>query len=358
MIAPMPCAPSEPSPMVSVIVPTYRRPALLRLALQSVREQTFTDWELVVSDDEPGGEGARAAVREVFGTDARVRVIVNAGERGQTGNVNNALRAARGRWIKPLFDDDALRPGALERLIRAASLCPRSVIVRCLTERVIGGRRRGAERVGRRRGVELIRQRDAHLAMYLQDLDLGTPTAVLVHRRVIDAGVVFEAPEGISSSVDGWWFIRALRHGDLALCNEPLVEMRQGGHETVTSGTDDDERYAQFELLREWLLPMIHLDHTPPQLGSAQGMIRLIRAAREVAQGHPVAGARRALAERDPAAWRLAARWALRRSAPGWFEAVERQGVRAMAGPGAPTPGTTRLPARRLVRPMPGSAVA
>jgi glycosyltransferase involved in cell wall biosynthesis len=344
--------------MVSVVVPTYRRPGLLRLALRSVREQTYADWELIVSDDEPGGEGARGAVREVFGSDARVRVVVNAGERGQAGNVNNALRAARGRWIKPLFDDDALKPGALERLIGAASLCPRSVIVRCLTERLIHDRHRGAERVGRRGAVELIRQRDAHLAMYLQDLDLGTPTAVLVHRRVIDAGVVFEAPEGISSSVDGWWFIRALRHGDLVLCNEPLVEMRQGGHQTVTSGTDDDERYAQFELLRQWLLPMIHPDHTPPRLGSAQGMIRLIRAVREVARGHPIAGARRAMAERDPAAWRLAARWALRRSAPGWFEAVERHGVRELAGPGAPAPGVTRSPARRLARPIRGSAVA
>jgi len=324
-IASMRCA---PGPLVSVVVPTFRRPRLLGRALRSVRAQTYANWELIVSDDDPDGGETRRVVRAVFGDDARVRCVVNRGAHGQVGNVNNGLRAARGRWIKPLFDDDALKPGALEGLVGAAALCPGAAIVRCLTERVIDGRRRSAERVGRRATIEVIRQREAHLAMYLQDLDIGTPTSVLAHRRCIEAGVLFEDPEGISSSVDVWWFVRALRHGDLALVNEPLVEMHQGGHETVTSGTDDDERYAQFELLREWLLPMIDLDSAPPGLDSAQGMIRLIRAAHDVSHGRPIVGLRRALRERDPNAWRLATRWALRRAAPGWFEAVERDAVR------------------------------
>lgn len=324
MIAQSFCA---PTPMVSVVVPTFRRPALLRRALTNARAQSFTDWELIVSDDDPNGDDAERVLRDVFRSDPRVRVIVNTGELGQAGNVNNGLRAASGKWIKPLFDDDALKPEALARFVETAIRCPKAVIVRCLTDRVINGRHRGAERLGRRSALELIHQRDAHLAMYLQDLDIGTPTAVLVHRRVIDAGTLFEAPTGISSSVDGWWFIRALRHGDLALCNEPLVEMHQGDHNTITSDTNADKRYAQFELLREWLLPMIDLSHKPPPLETTQGMIRLIHAACEAAHGRPVAGLRQALAERDPRAWRLAVRWALRRVAPGRFEVVQRHAV-------------------------------
>ncbi|MCB9838735.1 MAG: glycosyltransferase family 2 protein [Phycisphaeraceae bacterium] len=317
-----------PAPLVSVVVPTFRRPALLERALRSVKSQTFNGWELIVSDDDPGRDETARVVRRVFADDARVRLIGNVGEHGQAGNVNNGLLAARGQWIKPLFDDDALKPGALEAMLGAAALCPRAALVRCLTERVINGRSRGCERRGRRATVELIRQREAHLAMYLQDLDIGTPTAVLVNRRVIDSGVLFDAPEGISSSVDGWWFIRALRHGDLVLVNSPLVEMHQGGHGTVTSDTGDDERYAQFELLRKWLAPMIRPDNSPPpSVESAQAMIRLIRATRDAARGRPIVGLRRALAERDPVAWRLTLRWALRRAAPGRFEAVERIAV-------------------------------
>jgi hypothetical protein len=73
---------------------------------------------------------------------------------------------------------------------------------------------------------------------------------------------------------------------------------------------------------------MIDLDLAPPGVRSAQGMIRLIRAAHDTSHGRPMAGLRRALRERDPVAWRLAVRWALRRAAPGWFEAVGRDAVR------------------------------
>lgn len=355
MIAPIH---SAPAPIVSVVVPTFQRPALLRRALESIRAQTFAGWELVISDDDPASGDAERIAWEVFGGDDRVRVIANTGERGQAGNVNNALRAARGKWIKPLFDDDVMKPAALERMLSIAAACPRAAIVRCLTDRVINGKSKGAERIGRRSAAELIRQRDAHLALYLQDLDIGTPTSVLVHRRVIDAGVLFEAPAGISSTVDGWWFIRALRHGDLALCNEPLVEMHQGGHETVTSDTNDEDRYAQFELLRAWTLPMIDLDHEPPTLESARAMVRLIRSACDVAHGRPVAGVRRALAERDPVAWRLAIRWGLRRALPGRFEATPRRVIHEQRGrplvasrpqPAAREPMTVRQPVSAAV---------
>jgi Glycosyl transferase family 2 len=39
-------------PLISVAIPTCRRPAMLERAIRSVAEQTFRDWEIVVSDDE------------------------------------------------------------------------------------------------------------------------------------------------------------------------------------------------------------------------------------------------------------------------------------------------------------------
>src|SRR5687768_9711360 len=40
-----------PMPTVSIVLPTYNRLALLREAVDSVRAQTFGDWELIVADD-------------------------------------------------------------------------------------------------------------------------------------------------------------------------------------------------------------------------------------------------------------------------------------------------------------------
>src|SRR5262245_58126894 len=103
-------------PFISVAVPTYRRLRMLRRAVESVFAQTFTDWELVVSDDEvPSGETWRF-LNKLASSDRRVRPIKNGSPRGAAFNHSSALRAARGEWIKILEDDDVLKPDCLEVL--------------------------------------------------------------------------------------------------------------------------------------------------------------------------------------------------------------------------------------------------
>ena len=46
----------EKAPKVSVIIPTFRRPDLLKRAIKSVLEQTFQDFEIIVVDDNNPGE--------------------------------------------------------------------------------------------------------------------------------------------------------------------------------------------------------------------------------------------------------------------------------------------------------------
>lgn len=329
-------------PVVSIVTPTMRRPELLRRAVASALAQSFADFEVVVSDDaREEGAVARDLARAGL-LDGRVRVVLNEGVRGQASNMNRAMRAARGEWIKPLFDDDALKPGALEAFARAARARPDAAVVCCLAEHYADGRLRRAERAGRRAPLEFVAAEAAHRAMFLQDVDIGTPTQVMFPRRIVEAGVLFEQPPGITSCVDAWFFVRALRHGGLLMINRALVEVHQGGHETVTSGTSDDERYAQFELLREWLAPLLTPGGAPtPGVGAARGMLRLIRAAREVKMSRPLRGAARAASVRDPAAWGLFARWALRRAFPGRFEAVPRMAIEA-----APARGRARAGGR------------
>ena len=48
---------SEHRPFISVAIPTFRRPEMVRRAIESVLQQEHADWEMVISDDE-GPEGA------------------------------------------------------------------------------------------------------------------------------------------------------------------------------------------------------------------------------------------------------------------------------------------------------------
>lgn len=102
------------SPLVTVIVRTRDRPALLGEALASLRAQTLRDFETVVVAD----GGARPA-DETLGSSpgvAGLELIHRPPPHGRARALNAGLEAARGRFIAYLDDDDLYRPEHLETL--------------------------------------------------------------------------------------------------------------------------------------------------------------------------------------------------------------------------------------------------
>src|SRR5438552_2531519 len=93
-------------PFFSIIIPTHGRPAFLQEAVASVLAQSFADSEVLVVDDgndEPVNVPA----------DERVRVLRHDVNRGAAAARNTGIRAARGRYISFLDDDDVYPPGRL-----------------------------------------------------------------------------------------------------------------------------------------------------------------------------------------------------------------------------------------------------
>jgi glycosyltransferase involved in cell wall biosynthesis len=110
------------APLVSVIVPTRDRPALLAEALASLRAQSVTDFECIVVDD-AGSEPA--ALPE----DARFR-LVRRGEAGGPAQARNTgIEHARGRCVAFLDDDDVYLP---ERLALGLEALQRAPVGVCL----------------------------------------------------------------------------------------------------------------------------------------------------------------------------------------------------------------------------------
>ena len=97
----------ERTPAVSVGIPTYNRPAGLNRALESVLRQSERDLELIISDD-ASTDSTPEVVRQAAARDARVRYLRQDVKLGLTGNFNALLRAARGRYVMLLADDDWL----------------------------------------------------------------------------------------------------------------------------------------------------------------------------------------------------------------------------------------------------------
>jgi len=98
------------TPLVSVVLPTRDRAALLPRAVASVRVQTYPHWELLVVDD--GSVDETPAMLAGI-ADTRVRTFRSDGG-GVCGARNLALRRARGEIIAYLDDDNLMHPGWLK----------------------------------------------------------------------------------------------------------------------------------------------------------------------------------------------------------------------------------------------------
>jgi len=102
------------TPLVSVVIPTFNRADTLRVALDSALSQTYTNIEVIVSDD-----GSTDRTEELVASydDPRVRYRRNHGNLGQTLNNRAGFLAAQGKYIANLHDDDWWTPEFLSKLI-------------------------------------------------------------------------------------------------------------------------------------------------------------------------------------------------------------------------------------------------
>lgn len=102
-------------PLLSVVIPTHDRAAVLPRAVASVLAQPGKDWELIVVDD-ASTDGTRAWLESL--DDERIRTVFLERNGGVNVARNRGVEAARGRWIVPLDSDDELMPDALDSIRR------------------------------------------------------------------------------------------------------------------------------------------------------------------------------------------------------------------------------------------------
>jgi len=104
-------------PLVSFIVITYNSSKFIIDTLESARLQTYPELELVISDDASSDNTVALCeewLRENKNRFAGTKIITSPVNTGITGNYNRGIKAAAGRWIKPLAGDDALLPTCIE----------------------------------------------------------------------------------------------------------------------------------------------------------------------------------------------------------------------------------------------------
>ena len=98
--------------LVSIIIPLYNAQAYVRRTLDSLLNQTYQNFEIIVVDD-ASTDGSYKAVSQI--NDARIRLFANEANRGIAYTRNKALSYARGSYIALMDDDDLSPPNRLEK---------------------------------------------------------------------------------------------------------------------------------------------------------------------------------------------------------------------------------------------------
>ena len=103
-------------PLVSIVLPTYKRAHLLATAMRSVLAQTYANLELIVVDDNSPDDTAQVVASF---DDPRIRYVKNDPNLKLPRALNRGFAMARGDYLTWTSDDNLLAPTAVERMVGA-----------------------------------------------------------------------------------------------------------------------------------------------------------------------------------------------------------------------------------------------
>lgn len=120
------------APLITIGMPIYNAGRYLRLAVVSILQQTFTNWELIIIDD-GSSDGATENIRDLV--DPRVKIVQDGSNRGLAARLNQAVNMARGRYFARMDQDDISYPERLARQLQYLEQQPELDLVasRCVS---------------------------------------------------------------------------------------------------------------------------------------------------------------------------------------------------------------------------------
>lgn len=206
--------PGDRAPLVSVIIPVYNGAATIGRALQSVFDQTFSNFEIICVDD--GSTDNTPAVLAAFGD--RIRVVSQA-NRGFPGARNAGVAASRGEMLALIDHDDQWAPQKLELNVAALHDVPGASLV--YSDLVV------VNEAGEESRPSPIESDTAHaptMDEMLSRIWPIMPSTVLMRRAAFDRAGGFG--EDLKEDLDFWLRIR--EQGDFIYIPDKLIRFTFG----------------------------------------------------------------------------------------------------------------------------------
>ena len=123
----------ESVPNISVVLPVYNGSRYLRTSIESVLDQTYSDFELIVWDD--GSTDESVAIAKSY-SDPRIQVFVSERNKGLFTTLNLAIQKSKGAYIRLWSQDDIMKPECLEREQVFLERNTQVVMVYCMCDKI------------------------------------------------------------------------------------------------------------------------------------------------------------------------------------------------------------------------------
>jgi glycosyltransferase involved in cell wall biosynthesis len=245
--------------MISVIVPTFNRISLLERALNSVLQQTWTDFELIVVDDgSTDGTVGRLTELKCSWPQNQIRIVASQTNCGVSHARNRGIEEAKGQWLAFLDSDDEWHPKKLELQMQ---------IVKETSVKWVH-----SEEIWIRNGTRVnpkLKHGKGPGSQFINSLKLCciSPSAVLIHRSLTETYGNFREDYPVCEDYELW--LRLTLHEPIGFTKQALLT-KYGGHEDQLSrryfAMDYWRVKAMYELAHSYVLSIEQLSELKKEI--------------------------------------------------------------------------------------------
>lgn len=290
-------------PEVSIVLATNRSSRFLPQAIDSVRQQTHSDWELIVVDNGvPDSDVLHALVAD----DPRCRVVSAAASFNQGGARNIGAAHSLGAIIAFADDDDAWHPDRLTLLADALGENPAATCAFSAYRHI--------DASGRAFGTDWRSRPSSRLEMLSGVTDTPLGPSMIIRRDAFDAAGGY-SPE-IPLLEDFELALRLLLQGPFIYRNEVLFDYRR--HDFNITSLAPENVAVRREAMDLIVARQLWAARARGEVETAEALARRLRRTRREAAHASGEGALRALRHHSPRVAAKEAAWALR-TAPGSY---------------------------------------
>ena len=231
-------------PLVSVVIPTYGRPLLLERCIDSVLHQTYKNIEIIVVDDNDPDADARKKTEEIMQKYlGNPMFIYLQHDRNRNGSAarNTGLRAASGKYITFVDDDDELKSKKISRQVSALESRGESWVACYTAYEIIKGQ-------GNKKRSSEHKSGDCYIYALMRTMFMGSGSNLLIRKSIVDEIKGYD--ESFSRNQDIEFLVRVLEKGKLIYIDEVLLEIHQEDRGRKGHTFEEIDRNARMFLVK------------------------------------------------------------------------------------------------------------